>query len=150
MRDTIAIFIIEYKTSDHHITLHGPQTRISIINPYLLLSYLDFFSYIHTTHWKNHIHYWKFFWLNIIAHFANKCTYFQCKYAMQLSVLNQLYPNHFHLFHADKRFCLLLLRASGLGLISSMRSDSGKGIHRFVKSAWSILHSQLKTASYPL
>ena len=47
-----------------------------------------------------------------------KSTYFQHDYAMQLAVLKHLYLNIF----------LFVLRASGLGLISSIRLDGRKDI----------------------
>ena len=47
-----------------------------------------------------------------------KSTYFQHDYAMQLAVLKHLYLNIF----------LFVLRASGLGLISSIRLDNRKDI----------------------
>ena len=54
---------------------------------------------------------------------------------------------YFQLFHADEKL-IFVLRASRLGLISSMRLDYKKGI-RSVKSTWSILHSELKAHSAP-
>ena len=43
----------------------------------------------------------------------------------------------------------LFVRASGIGLISSMRLDGRKDIQSG-KSAWSVLHSELKTRVLPL
>ena len=48
-----------------------------------------------------------------------------------------------------KGFRFFLLRASGLGLKSSMRLDGRKDIQS-VKSVWSILHSELKAHIVPL
>ena len=48
------------------------------------------------------------------------------------------------LFHADERLQIFVLGASVLGMISSMRLDGKKDI-RSVKSAWSVLHAELKS-----
>ena len=50
----------------------------------------------------------------------------------------------FQLFHTDERLVIFALRVSGLGLISSMRLN-GRKVTQPVKSAWSVLHSELKT-----
>ena len=55
---------------------------------------------------------------------------------------------YFQLFHADEKLKVFVLRASWLGLISSMRLDYKKGIQS-VKSPWSILHSELKAHFAP-
>ena len=63
-------------------------------------------------------------------------------------LLKRLYLNHFCRFSystADER---LVVNASELELISTIRLDDRKDI-QFVKSAWSILHSELKARALP-
>ena len=63
-------------------------------------------------------------------------------------LLKHLYLNHFCRFSystADER---LVVDASELELISTIRLDDRKDI-QFVKSAWSILHSELKARALP-
>ena len=67
-----------------------------------------------------------------------KCTYSRYNvYNVCKSRIN------FQLFDADERLEKFVLRASGLGLISSMKLDDRKDIHS-VKSTRQILHSELK------
>ena len=51
-------------------------------------------------------------------------------------------------FHVDERIYVFALRASVLGLITSMRLDGRKDIQS-LKSAWSILYAELKAHVLP-
>ena len=54
----------------------------------------------------------------------------------------------FQLFHVDQRLWIFTLRASVLELISSMRLDGTNDI-QYVKSAWSVLHADVKACVLP-
>lgn len=81
-----------------------------------------------------------------------KCTYFQFKYANQLTIdyIKAFMTKSFLSFlplHAEKSLSVFGVRASRLEVISSLRLDCRKYIHS-VKSALSIWHSDHKAAFY--